>query len=138
MYFNKCSYLGCQKCNCNGHGSKEKGECDIETGICYCEDNTEGDYCERCKPNYSGDPKDGKQCYYQCESRGVLTDPRGQGISSLQSYSPPWGGAPTRECLWIIKPDVDYGSPIIQLQVCNIFIFYVLIVKFIFRLMFRN
>lgn len=110
-------FSGCEKCDCHGHGNKDEGECSIETGICFCEDNTEGDHCDRCKPNYSGDPRYGNQCYYQCEARGFLRDPRGQGISSLQSYVPPWGGTPTRECLWIIKPDVDYGSAIIQLQV---------------------
>lgn len=42
---------------------------------------------------------------------------KGQGISSLQNYLPPRGGPPTRECLWIIKPDVDFGTAIIQLQI---------------------
>lgn len=89
----------------------------MDTGICFCEDNTQGNHCERCKDNYFGEPRNGKECYYQCEARGVLSDPRGQGISSMQSYIPLWGGIPTRECLWIIKPEIDYGTPIIQLQV---------------------
>lgn len=42
---------------------------------------------------------------------------KGQGISSLQNYSPPRGSAPIRECLWIIKPDVYDGTAIIQLQI---------------------
>ncbi|KAJ8956844.1 hypothetical protein NQ318_014258 [Aromia moschata] len=113
-YGNATTEQGCQKCECNGHGNVALGECDIETGICHCEDNTEGDHCERCKVNYFGDPRNGKRCYYQCEARGLLTDSRGQGISSMQSYAPPWGGAPTRECLWIIKPEI---SGTIQLQI---------------------
>ncbi|CAH0556746.1 unnamed protein product [Brassicogethes aeneus] len=116
-YGNATTEAGCRKCDCNGHGNKDRGECDIETGVCYCEDNTEGDHCEKCKPNYSGDPRKGKQCYYQCEARGVLTGIRGQGISSLQAYIPPYGGPPTRECLWIINPLVDVGTSIVQLEI---------------------
>ncbi|XP_001814936.2 multiple epidermal growth factor-like domains protein 8 [Tribolium castaneum] len=116
-YGNATTEQGCHQCECNGHGIKELGECDNVTGTCYCQDNTEGEHCERCKMNYYGDPRNGKQCYYQCEARGVLDESRGQGISSMQAYSAPWGGSPTRECLWIIKPDVDYGTPIIQLQI---------------------
>ncbi|ENN77377.1 hypothetical protein YQE_06202, partial [Dendroctonus ponderosae] len=115
-YGNATKEIGCRKCECNGHGDFDKGECDIETGECFCHDNTEGFHCEKCQPNYSGDPRNGQQCYYQCEARGVLTEPKGQGISSLQNYLPPRGGPPTRECLWIIKPDVDFGTAIIQLQ----------------------
>ncbi|XP_060517960.1 multiple epidermal growth factor-like domains protein 8 isoform X2 [Cylas formicarius] len=115
-YGNATADQGCQKCDCNGHGNIDQGECDRETGVCFCEDNTEGDHCEKCRPNYSGDPRDGKQCYYQCEARGFLSEPKGQGISSMQYYVPPWGGPPIRECLWIIKPDVEFGTPIIQLQ----------------------
>ncbi|XP_030761458.1 multiple epidermal growth factor-like domains protein 8 isoform X2 [Sitophilus oryzae] len=114
---NATTEQGCRPCECNGHGDSDKGECDIETGECFCQDNTEGLHCERCKPNYSGDPRNGQQCYYQCEARGVLTEPKGQGISSLQNLNPPHGGPPIGECLWIIKPDVDYGTPIIQLQI---------------------
>lgn len=112
---------GCTQCECNGHGIKELGDCDMATGVCYCKDNTEGDHCERCKANYYGDPKLGKQCYYQCEARGMLTGTQGQGISSMQAYSAPWGGPPTRECLWIISPAVEIGNPIIQLQVSFLF-----------------
>uniref|UniRef100_A0A6P7FBW0 Multiple epidermal growth factor-like domains protein 8 n=1 Tax=Diabrotica virgifera virgifera TaxID=50390 RepID=A0A6P7FBW0_DIAVI len=115
-YGNATSEQGCRKCDCNGHGNKDKGECDMDTGVCFCEDNTRGDHCERCKNKYFGDPKNGKQCYYQCD-RGILRDSHGQGISSRQAYIPPWGGTPTRECLWIIKPDTNIGTPIIQLQI---------------------
>lgn len=92
-------------------------ECNSTTGICYCQDNTEGEQCERCKANYYGDPRGGKQCYYQCEARGMLHLPFGQGISSKQAYMAPWGGPPTRECLWIINPTIKNGSAIIQLQI---------------------
>lgn len=69
---NATSVQGCQKCDCNGHGNETVGICDMETGICYCQDNTEGRKCERCKVNYYGNPLNGGQCYYQCEARGML------------------------------------------------------------------
>ncbi|KAI4465589.1 netrin/laminin-related [Holotrichia oblita] len=112
---NATTEQGCHKCECNGHGDKTKGECDIITGVCYCQDNTEGDKCEKCKRNYYGDPKNGKQCYYHCEARGMLKGSEGQGISSRQSYNQP-REPPPKECLWIINPTVDDGTPIIQLQ----------------------
>lgn len=121
-YFYYHHYIGCHQCECNGHGIKEKGECDMETGICFCQDNTEGDHCERCKPNYYGNPRNGRQCYYQCESRGMLDGLFGQGISSRQAYKSPRLDTPTRECLWIIQPAVENQSVIIQLQVRTGFI----------------
>ncbi|KAF5283548.1 hypothetical protein FQR65_LT13840 [Abscondita terminalis] len=116
-YGNATAEQGCNKCECNGHGIQQHGECNISTGVCFCKDNTEGDHCERCKNNYYGDPRDYGQCYYQCEPRGMLTGLEGQGISSRQAYVAPWGGPPTRECLWIINPKIESGSVIIQLQI---------------------
>nr|XP_022913574.1 multiple epidermal growth factor-like domains protein 8 isoform X1 [Onthophagus taurus] len=115
-YGNATTDQGCHKCECNGHGNISKGECDIQTGVCFCQDNTEGDRCERCKANYYGDPRYGKQCYYQCEARGMLKSSEGQGISSRKSYNTS-REPPPRECLWIINPRVEFGSAIIQLQV---------------------
>lgn len=112
---NATSPEGCKQCDCNGHGNITVGICDMETGICFCQDNTQGRRCEKCKPNYYGDPTNGGQCYYQCEARGMLTNSIGQGISSRQSYISPWGGPPTHECLWIISP--KERNPIIQLQI---------------------
>ncbi|KAK9888746.1 hypothetical protein WA026_000973 [Henosepilachna vigintioctopunctata] len=114
---NATTELGCRPCECNGHGITDLGECDPLTGVCHCKDNTEGINCEKCSPNYYGDPRGGNKCYYQCESRGFLTNREGQGISSMQAFKAPYGGTPTRECLWIINPTVTEGSPIIQLQV---------------------
>lgn len=108
---------GCHQCQCNGHGNRDLGECHNVTGVCFCQDNTEGDQCDRCKANYYGNPLNGKMCYYQCEARGLLLDAHGQGISSRQAYSAPWSGTPTRECLWIINPIVEDGAAVIQLEV---------------------
>ncbi|KAF6732239.1 Laminin subunit alpha-2, partial [Oryzias melastigma] len=53
----------CVQCQCSGHSST----CDPETSICQnCQDNTEGDRCERCMPGFygvvRGSPDDCKPC----------------------------------------------------------------------------
>ncbi|XP_061563031.1 laminin subunit alpha-2 isoform X2 [Cololabis saira] len=53
----------CVRCQCSGHSST----CDPETSICQnCQDNTEGDRCERCAPGFygvvRGSPDDCKPC----------------------------------------------------------------------------
>ncbi|KAM6915638.1 laminin subunit alpha-2 isoform 3-T3 [Xenentodon cancila] len=53
----------CVRCQCSGHSST----CDPETSICQnCQDNTEGDRCERCAPGFygvvRGFPEDCKPC----------------------------------------------------------------------------
>lgn len=103
-YGNATSEGGCKPCECNGHGNQELGICDVNTGECFCKDNTGGLKCEVCNKEYYGDPKDGGMCYFQCESRGMLTNIGRQGIGSYQSYSNPWGGPEVRECLWLISP----------------------------------
>uniref|UniRef100_A0A3P9B1J3 Laminin subunit alpha-2 n=1 Tax=Maylandia zebra TaxID=106582 RepID=A0A3P9B1J3_9CICH len=55
----------CVQCQCSGHSSS----CDPETSICQnCQDNTEGDRCERCAPGFygvvRGSPDDCKPCAY--------------------------------------------------------------------------
>lgn len=56
-------FAACVKCFCFGHTNL----CDPETGVCTdCQDNTEGDRCEKCKPGFYGDARMGtcKRC--QC------------------------------------------------------------------------
>nr|XP_057947713.1 laminin subunit alpha-2 isoform X3 [Doryrhamphus excisus] len=53
----------CVQCQCSGHSTT----CDPDTSICqYCQDNTEGDHCERCAPGFygvvRGSPDDCKPC----------------------------------------------------------------------------
>lgn len=55
-YGNATSKQGCKKCNCSGHGDITKGECDRQTGVCFCKDNTMGNNCEKCLPGLVGNP----------------------------------------------------------------------------------
>lgn len=45
----------CVLCECNNHGD----QCDPETGICECKDNTTGHNCEICKAGFYGNPTRG-------------------------------------------------------------------------------
>lgn len=125
-YGNATSGQGCHGCNCNEHGSEALGVCNFQTGVCFCQDNTIGDNCDKCKPGYYGDPRNGGMCYYQCMARGVLSGTEAQGLGSRLAQMSPWesrlGGPPTRECLWIVSPfhmdnRSDNPSSIIQLTV---------------------
>lgn len=64
---------------------------------CFCLDNTEGNNCNACAKDYYGEPRNGGQCYLQCQSRSVLQAQRTQGIGSHQTSDG------TSECLWILK-----------------------------------
>lgn len=101
---------GCKPCECNGHGNSAIGVCDIQSGECFCQDNTEGMNCEKCSENYYGNPKNNGQCFFQCESRGMLKQIGGiQGIGSYQSHKTNFGPE-VRECLWIISPYIGSSS----------------------------
>lgn len=122
-YGNATSVQGCLPCDCNGHGNQALGICDTQTGECFCKDNTEGLKCEMCNRNFYGDPTSGGQCYFQCESRGMLKQTGLQGIGSYQSHKHHFGSGPeARECLWIISPQSG-GAPLtdnfIQFKIQN-------------------
>ncbi|GLH01298.1 Laminin subunit alpha [Gryllus bimaculatus] len=126
---NATTSQGCHACNCNGHGDASRGICDPHTGVCFCQDNTEGDNCERCKKGYYGDPRHGGMCFYQCMSRGMLYGTDSQGLGSRLGERTPWemrpASPPTKECLWIVKPNgsqnkslnSDGSSSIIQFTI---------------------
>lgn len=65
--------------------------------------------CEKCSTNYYGNPKNGGQCYFQCEARGMLKQTGLQGIGSYQSHKNHFGPE-ARECLWIISPHSATGA----------------------------
>lgn len=79
---------------------------------CFCLDNTEGTNCDFCVKDYYGEPRNGGQCYLQCQSRAVLSTVRKQGIGSYQVLDG------TKECLWILKlnESIVEGS-LIHLQI---------------------
>lgn len=52
---NGSSYDRCVRCECNNHADK----CDPDTGKCVCQDNTDGDNCQKCKDGYYGNPTSG-------------------------------------------------------------------------------
>lgn len=110
-YGNATSAKGCQPCECNGHGNQALGVCDTQTGECFCTDNTEGMICEMCNKNYYGDPTNGGQCYFQCETRGMLKHVGREGIGSYQRHKTHWGPE-AKECLWIISPHTATGAPL--------------------------
>ncbi|XP_034236737.1 multiple epidermal growth factor-like domains protein 8 [Thrips palmi] len=125
-YGNATSGQGCHGCNCNEHGSEALGVCDFQTGVCFCQDNTVGDNCDKCKTDFYGDPRNGGLCYYQCMARGVLAGFESQGLGSRSAVANQWeprfGGPPSSECLWIISPfhmnnRSDNPPSIIQLTV---------------------
>lgn len=69
--------IGCRKCQCNDNTDlSDMGNCDSLTGKCLkCLYNTEGDHCERCKANYTGDAT--KQQCRECVCNQLGTDPNG-------------------------------------------------------------
>lgn len=62
-----------------------------------------------CNRNYYGDPTNGGQCYFQCETRGMLKQTGIQGIGSHQTHVNHYG-LEARECLWIITPQTAIGT----------------------------
>lgn len=67
----------CQECNCNNNiDIAEPGNCNPKTGECLkCLYNTDGYYCERCKPGYFGDAT--RQQCRDCGCSILGTDPNG-------------------------------------------------------------
>ena len=55
-YGNATTAIGCNPCQCNGHGDPDKGLCDIQNGKCFCIGHTVGDHCENCMPGLAGNP----------------------------------------------------------------------------------
>lgn len=71
---NATNSKGCQVCDCNGHGDQKRGSCHPQSGICFCNDHTEGIYCERCATGYYGNPKNGNHCFLECHHRTLISE----------------------------------------------------------------
>lgn len=104
----------CIPCRCNGHGNKSKGKCDPKTGLCYCEDNTEGSNCQRCHPGYYGDPKNRGNCFLGCSNRAVISNVSktiayfGSLRNNFDQFSQPKSSSGSMNpfrCLWILIAD---------------------------------
>ena len=70
-------FTTCPACQCNGHST-----CNVTgpgLGVCEqpCEDNTQGEHCERCSDGYYGNPVNGGNCSKcDCNGQGTLCDHR--------------------------------------------------------------
>lgn len=75
--------IGCRKCQCNDNiDLTDSGNCDPFTGRCLkCLYNTEGDHCDRCKSNFTGDAT--KQQCRECVCNQLGTDPNGEPCHHL-------------------------------------------------------
>ena len=72
----------CKPCNCNKHSPVA---CDIVTGACKCEHNTQGHHCDTCLDGFYGDAyagtrEDCKPC--PCPHQGEIFGNRSPDISA--------------------------------------------------------
>ena len=116
--------VGCQPCECNGHGDASRGSCNIRTGECYCLNNTAGYDCSQCAAGFFGDPRNGQPCYRECNGRAVLDSVAGFfGLSTTaprtsrprvftqKSAVSLSGDSPVQHCMWILVPEEDSRKP---------------------------
>ncbi|XP_071957536.1 multiple epidermal growth factor-like domains protein 8 [Antedon mediterranea] len=111
-YGDATTQYGCHDCACNNHGDPNMDDCDNITGVCFCIDNTGGDYCQLCEEGYYGDPRDGGKCYLECKVKLVITDVTSSTLGSHEG-----DGATNPEqtlCSWILTvfDDLSHPSPL--------------------------
>ncbi|KAB0407298.1 hypothetical protein E2I00_010982, partial [Balaenoptera physalus] len=101
---------GCRPCQCNGHGDPRRGHCDNLSGLCFCQDHTEGAHCQLCSPGYYGDPRAGGSCFRECGGRALLTNVSSVALGSRRvgGLLPPGGGAARAGpglsyCVWVVS-----------------------------------
>ncbi|XP_074075473.1 multiple epidermal growth factor-like domains protein 8 isoform X1 [Macrotis lagotis] len=98
---------GCRPCQCNGHGDPQRGHCDGHTGLCFCQDHTEGAHCELCAPGYYGDPRAGGSCFRECGGRALLTNVSSVALGSRRAGGPPQVGSHAGPglayCVWVVS-----------------------------------
>ncbi|CAM1295013.1 MEGF8 (predicted) [Pycnogonum litorale] len=96
-YGDATSEIGCRPCECNDHGNITAGICNRSTGVCFCQDQTESDKCDRCKTSYYGNPKNSGRCYKTCEPRAIITNLKSGSLGSHITIKP------KMSCLWILS-----------------------------------
>ncbi|XP_042899680.1 multiple epidermal growth factor-like domains protein 8 [Parasteatoda tepidariorum] len=88
--------IGCQKCNCNGHGDNRFGYCNTTSGICFCLNNTVGPDCSVCKEGYYGNPQNNGKCFEECHPRKVITN------AVEGRFGSPAMSSESEDCLWLL------------------------------------
>ena len=114
-YGNATTTEGCQICQCNNHGNATAGICNPVSGQCYCQDQTEGAKCDRCKAGYYGDPRQGGTCYSQCSSRGILASASNGSLGSyfapdMRSSNHRKSEYDVQDCVWLLDVDNNIAS----------------------------
>ncbi|GFO36641.1 laminin subunit alpha-2, partial [Plakobranchus ocellatus] len=82
----------CRRCNCGGNiDPRQPGSCNPNTGACnLCNNNTEGQYCERCVPGYYGSAVNGDCRPCECSQYGSTSqecDPRSGRCSCKNKFT---------------------------------------------------
>ncbi|KAG1659411.1 Laminin subunit beta-1 [Nymphon striatum] len=97
-YFGEPSTGVCKECNCNDNTDETlEGNCDAASGECLkCLFNTEGFYCERCKPNFYGDAIN-HQCA-KCVCNILGTDPNAGPCNRDTGHCPCLPNVIGKEC----------------------------------------
>ncbi|XP_076046327.1 laminin subunit alpha isoform X4 [Oratosquilla oratoria] len=88
-YYGEPEKLGeyCKPCNCSGNiDVRDPYACDDITGVCLaCLNNTYGDNCERCAPNFFGDAVVRKDCQScSCDECGTRNCQHYTGVCECQ------------------------------------------------------
>ena len=103
-YGNAMTIHGCKKCYCSNNGDPQRNICNIKDGTCYCLNNTAGNHCENCLPNFSHVPKEYKDsfpghiCHLNCNRSTIhFVNSSGWLVASHSKNTSPF-----ITCLWIL------------------------------------
>ncbi|KAK3860683.1 hypothetical protein Pcinc_033276 [Petrolisthes cinctipes] len=109
--FGNATTEGCRVCDCNGHWDETAGQCDQDTGQCFCLHNTHGHNCHKCLPGFYGDPRNGGQCYRECHARNLMF-----GANSGHLGAQTTGLSAPTTCMWVLTPFLSLTPPFITTE----------------------